>query len=246
MVTDNKIGRMPADGKDKNGSRFIDVADATGTISMYLNAESSGLRAMDLPEPQCSEKARCFFNAVISGIINWSPSQNDIQVPAFFLKNGTVRVLNAESSWNAETQLMFPTTESCRLMSNNRFLTTHMFTTTAFCGKIDAIGVNQAGNVTASLTDPLGFAVFELESDVEGGIAARRSHAKEFLRTTHLDKGVYVVLKGPLAIEKYENGRNAAIRASLGCVAVEEIDKDRFKEFVERLCRMNPNDFIGK
>lgn len=63
---------------------------------------------------------------------------------------------------------MFPTSNVCRAMVLDKFASTHQYTVTAFCGKIDGVCVNEAGNFIASLEDPVGYTAVESSSDITG------------------------------------------------------------------------------
>lgn len=63
VVVDNRVGRLPSGGKGKSGYRFVNIADVTGMISIYVHARDTGFKLFDLKENDCSENARCFFNA---------------------------------------------------------------------------------------------------------------------------------------------------------------------------------------
>lgn len=44
VVADNRVGRLPAGERGRTGFRFINIADATGTVSIYVHARDSGLQ----------------------------------------------------------------------------------------------------------------------------------------------------------------------------------------------------------
>lgn len=60
-VTDNRVGRLSMTSKGKTGFRFITVADATGFISLGMNAAETSLRDHDKEESDCGENSRLFL-----------------------------------------------------------------------------------------------------------------------------------------------------------------------------------------
>lgn len=259
VCTDNRVGRLPEGDRGKQDLRFIYVADCTAFMSIGVNAAECGIKVYDLPESECSESARTAFRSELSGDISWVPTKRNPRAPTFFLNNATIEKKQAVI-WDADTDVTFPTSDVCRMMSNSRFATSSLFTTTGICGKVELANVNDNGAVVCALEDPVGYAVLEIsieagefvedvdDAEISSQIPGKSSEeqtkdGKEFMELHGVQDGFYLFVAGELQMELLDNNAYLAVKGR--DVHIEIIPETEFARYVKKLLSIDSSFFLG-
>lgn len=246
VVTDNRVGRLPKTDKGKDGNRFISLADFTAFMSIGMDASETGLKQYDLDEAACSETAALFFSAEVSGIVSWVPTKRKPDSATFFLNNGKVKKISL-ISWEDKLNLMFPTSDVCRMMAGSPFASYSQFHKTGFCGRVDVKGVNDEFFALISLEDPVGYAAVEVSFDSpersEGAYTPDNTKdAEAFLKEKGVVPGAFLFLKGQLKISILDKN---ALKVRASEVEVEVVSADAFNGYVDTLLGTDENVFMG-
>lgn len=61
ICTDNRVGRLPITDKGKDGLRFLYIADATGFMSVGMNAAECGLTKLIMTKTSARKQLVCYF-----------------------------------------------------------------------------------------------------------------------------------------------------------------------------------------
>lgn len=195
-----------------------------------------------------------FVGTEISGQISWVPTKHNPWEPTFFLNNGTVSKEEC-AKWTAETGAMFPTSDVCRMMCNNTYSGSSLFTTSGFCGKVDVVDVNECGSVVCSLEYPVGYVGFEITvTDKDGSGEApmetrkstrenlsQTSNEQDFLKVNSIEAGKFLFLKGdlPLEVPPHVLENNVYMRVNNKNVEITAISAEAFSQFVLKLLALD-------
>lgn len=177
--------------------------------------------------------------------MTWVPSTNDPQVPTFYLNKGTTTDFTAHN-WDDDTNLMYLSSDVCRGMVLDKYASTHLFTITGYCGKLDGSCVSDVGNVLISLGDPVGYLAVEvIFGNGHEGLGGNKAVATAFIEQKGINKGACIFFNDTFPVEMHESGNNAILRAKNEDVCIETVEDKSFEDFSRKLCDMDPNTLSG-